>query len=184
MALIKCPECGKEISDKASICPNCGCPINTENAGPKLVHSKQNYVKIKIPFFNDKSRSFSSRANMVNIKNKNGTVIWRGPSNSTASFELQEETDAVFTVEKHLQNWPKGKVIACVLLALTGIGIFIVCGIGIATSANKNTYIDFKFLRTKITPGKNYEIRVISSGMRAKHFSCTLSEVDNIDSDI
>jgi len=28
MALIKCPECGKEISDKANACPNCGCPIN------------------------------------------------------------------------------------------------------------------------------------------------------------
>ena len=27
MALIKCPECGKEISDKALACPNCGCPI-------------------------------------------------------------------------------------------------------------------------------------------------------------
>lgn len=26
MALIKCPECGKEISDKAECCPNCGCP--------------------------------------------------------------------------------------------------------------------------------------------------------------
>lgn len=24
--LIKCPECGKEISDKASACPFCGCP--------------------------------------------------------------------------------------------------------------------------------------------------------------
>ena len=28
MALIKCPECGKEMSDKATACPNCGCPIN------------------------------------------------------------------------------------------------------------------------------------------------------------
>lgn len=27
MALIKCPECGKEISDKARACPNCGYPI-------------------------------------------------------------------------------------------------------------------------------------------------------------
>lgn len=24
--LIQCPECGKEISDKADACPNCGCP--------------------------------------------------------------------------------------------------------------------------------------------------------------
>lgn len=28
MALIKCAECGKEISDKANACPGCGCPIN------------------------------------------------------------------------------------------------------------------------------------------------------------
>lgn len=28
MALINCPECGKEISDMAKNCPNCGYPIN------------------------------------------------------------------------------------------------------------------------------------------------------------
>lgn len=28
MALIKCIECGKEFSDKASTCPNCGCPTS------------------------------------------------------------------------------------------------------------------------------------------------------------
>ena len=26
MPLIKCQECGKEISDKAALCPNCGAP--------------------------------------------------------------------------------------------------------------------------------------------------------------
>jgi len=26
MALVKCPECGKKISSKASSCPGCGCP--------------------------------------------------------------------------------------------------------------------------------------------------------------
>lgn len=31
MALIKCPECGKEISDKASACINCGYPLKQEN---------------------------------------------------------------------------------------------------------------------------------------------------------
>lgn len=29
MALIQCPECGKEISDKAPACPNCGNPMPT-----------------------------------------------------------------------------------------------------------------------------------------------------------
>lgn len=35
MALIRCPECGKEFSDKAHACPNCGCPtdkiVQTQN---------------------------------------------------------------------------------------------------------------------------------------------------------
>ena len=28
MALIRCPECGREISDKAAACIHCGCPIS------------------------------------------------------------------------------------------------------------------------------------------------------------
>ena len=28
MALIKCIECGNEISNKAEVCPNCGCPVS------------------------------------------------------------------------------------------------------------------------------------------------------------
>lgn len=34
MALIKCPECGREVSETATSCPNCGHPLNsggTEN---------------------------------------------------------------------------------------------------------------------------------------------------------
>lgn len=29
MALIKCPECGKEISDTAKVCPHCGYRLKT-----------------------------------------------------------------------------------------------------------------------------------------------------------
>jgi predicted amidophosphoribosyltransferase len=31
MALIKCPECGKQISDKADVCIGCGYPIKKIN---------------------------------------------------------------------------------------------------------------------------------------------------------
>lgn len=34
MALIKCPECGKEISDKSKSCIHCGYPIQQQ--GKKL----------------------------------------------------------------------------------------------------------------------------------------------------
>jgi hypothetical protein len=36
MALIKCPECGKEYSDTASACPHCGYTKNTQKYGKEL----------------------------------------------------------------------------------------------------------------------------------------------------
>lgn len=30
MSMINCPECGKQISDLASFCPNCGFPMGFE----------------------------------------------------------------------------------------------------------------------------------------------------------
>ena len=36
MALIKCPECGREVSDKAGSCPNCGCPIASAPTSIKI----------------------------------------------------------------------------------------------------------------------------------------------------
>lgn len=32
MALIKCPECGKEVSDKAKVCIQCGCKLHKEQS--------------------------------------------------------------------------------------------------------------------------------------------------------
>ena len=40
MALIKCSECGKEISDKAEMCVNCGNPIQKEIKKEKLKNRK------------------------------------------------------------------------------------------------------------------------------------------------
>lgn len=46
MGLIKCPECGKEISDKADVCIGCGFPIK------KYIENRQNY-----PVFNNKEQT-------------------------------------------------------------------------------------------------------------------------------
>lgn len=39
MALIKCAECGNEVSDKASACPKCGCPI--EHQEENVIYRKE-----------------------------------------------------------------------------------------------------------------------------------------------
>ena len=43
MALIKCPECGKEISESATACPNCGFPISSENKDNEVQIANQRY---------------------------------------------------------------------------------------------------------------------------------------------
>lgn len=41
MALIKCPECGETISDKATVCPHCGCPIGNADNKQKPTSPKE-----------------------------------------------------------------------------------------------------------------------------------------------
>ena len=48
MALIKCPECGKEVSDKAMTCPNCGCPISARNDSETQSSGIKDFDKIPI----------------------------------------------------------------------------------------------------------------------------------------
>lgn len=53
MALIKCSECGKEISDKSKNCIHCGCPINKEKITHKeKIETKKENIKRNIqPIF-------------------------------------------------------------------------------------------------------------------------------------
>lgn len=80
MALIKCPECGKEISDKAHACPNCGCPLS------EMVTS--GIVRIKMPnnIVQGWAGLFSSRQAV--IKDKTGTVLWEGKHGENASITI------------------------------------------------------------------------------------------------
>ena len=38
MAMIKCPECGNEISDLAIKCPHCGKPLRVNNVHPRVMY--------------------------------------------------------------------------------------------------------------------------------------------------
>lgn len=54
MALITCPECGKEYSDRAGACPNCACPAphvgSTEVPGSAISPPKEKKKHSIIPF--------------------------------------------------------------------------------------------------------------------------------------
>lgn len=49
MALIICPECGKEISDKSEVCIHCGCPlINTKCSINGIVYDFKDELPIAL----------------------------------------------------------------------------------------------------------------------------------------
>lgn len=70
MALIKCPECGKEISDKAESCINCGFPIS-KHIEKREIRQVETYEKTfngiyKYTFFNGKQEVYCPRCRSEN----------------------------------------------------------------------------------------------------------------------
>ena len=62
MAIIKCPECGKEISDKSAACVHCGYPIV-----PSVTEEKEPVTSI--PMGGDQKQKVSKKFNPGNIVN-------------------------------------------------------------------------------------------------------------------
>lgn len=72
MALIRCPECGQEVSDKAIACPRCAYPI---------AKSRPNgTVKVKI------TKEIQSRVNIFETDTKRS--LWQGRGGSVAEFSV------------------------------------------------------------------------------------------------
>lgn len=86
MALIKCPECGKEISDKAAACPSCGCPV--------AAMSTKGIVKIKLPRTEQMANGFMGLLAAKDAYVYSGNVrLWKGKHGETASFTIDKPTN-------------------------------------------------------------------------------------------
>lgn len=86
MALIKCPECGQMVSDKAAACIHCGTPL----AG-------MDKVKIKLFYFNDTSMMGRARACNMEIYDGN-KLIWSGQSGTSVTLTIPNPTRLRFHV--------------------------------------------------------------------------------------
>lgn len=47
MPLIPCPDCGREVSDRAPSCPNCGAPIAGASIRDRQVHGRGEGIFMK-----------------------------------------------------------------------------------------------------------------------------------------
>ena len=75
MALIKCPECGNMVSDKATECIHCGAPLKLDTT-----------VKIKIPRFATGIMGQKASEAQIMCENK---VLWNGYSGQVANVKVE-----------------------------------------------------------------------------------------------
>lgn len=126
MAMVKCPECGKEVSDKATSCPNCGtsirnkfCPNCGERIDPDCVVCPKCGKQVKdlnidknIVINNSSSASAASSASAsANVR----SVIYGRPKNKWVAFFL-----CLLTICGH--KFYEGKI---------GMGILYICTMGL-----------------------------------------------------
>lgn len=89
MALIKCPECGREVSDRATVCPSCAYPI--------AEMKKNSVAMIKIPQYKQSVSNpnlflaaVSSSKVVITSEDK---TIWEGKPGQIARFEIDGPTE-------------------------------------------------------------------------------------------
>lgn len=117
MALIKCPECGKQISDKAKNCPSCGIPAayfhvthenpNTDfdyaNIGNIIIAFDQDYCSFFGPGHYITSREHSYLNNTYGdyyktLKNK---MIFHYVCNNASNLRIDIESLKAFLRKMH-----------------------------------------------------------------------------------
>lgn len=81
MALFECPECGGKVSDKATQCPHCGCPIEKPHKQSKTCPECGQEVDASVmvcpncafPF--SRTKTVNKHSNTTNTENRNGKLI-------------------------------------------------------------------------------------------------------------
>lgn len=87
MALIKCNECGHDVSDRASACPHCGFPV--------AVSAIANTAWVKFPVW-----GHQMYCNNCYIYNSAGEVLAQCKQGEVASFKCEKP----MKITVHMQN--------------------------------------------------------------------------------
>lgn len=121
MALILCSECGKEISDKAERCPNCGAPV-TKTKFCKYCGEKIDVDCIVCPKCGKQVEVLNGNDRNIIINNSASAasgvtfpVVYGNPKNKWVSLLL-----CIFTICGH--KFYEGKI---------GMGILYLCTLGL-----------------------------------------------------
>lgn len=78
MALINCPECGRQVSDVATSCPTCGYPIAKNNPKGNVI------IRMDLAGY---------ALNIVVFEAQSKKELWRGKTGNTAIIPVDGPTE-------------------------------------------------------------------------------------------
>ena len=99
MALIKCEECGKEISSSVSICPHCGISLkNCPECGTKINDNDTSCPKCGYPIVEEPSKNIiTENLDKITGANSKSYVTFKDLFKNTFKKHDEEELDEIFT---------------------------------------------------------------------------------------
>ena len=129
MALIKCEECGRDVSEKAASCPGCGAPI----PAPSDIQPTQEPENDKKSNFGCLTYSVVGVVLLVLFAGISNQSPSRSPSksSSTAAADARAVCDALdsMDIEVICKTYPSAKRIDLVIYADTGEAVKMCSGI-------------------------------------------------------
>ena len=101
MALINCPECNREISDKAVTCPHCGYPLNIGNESSSISQTANSYAVIFYKINGNKTEIIKKIKEVMNISLYDAkTKVDNFPSILSRNISLNEGNRIKTEIEK------------------------------------------------------------------------------------
>ena len=100
MTLILCPECSKQISDKAPACPHCGIPA---------AYFPQSDVNIEVPMINDRVAVFPAQSDAP----KSSSLPSPIPSVRNALITFTQDYHRLFAANAYIDYHRAAAFFAC-----------------------------------------------------------------------
>lgn len=144
MAIIKCVECGKEFSDKASACPECGCPTEYSVDSNDATSNSDEFVEQDSIVEDETEESTANITDTVKDFAGKALASWNDRNHATSRVNVikVDEQHRTFQIKGYVPKH-KGTGVGKALkgaLSIQSLGLSNLIGNSISSSGNKNWY--------------------------------------------
>ena len=136
MAIIKCVECGKEFSDKASACPECGCPTEYSVDSNNATSDSDGFVEQDSIVEDETEESTTNISDTVKDFAGKALASWNDRNHATSKVNVikVDEQHRTFQIKGYVPKPLKGA------LAVSTLGMSSIISSSVNSAGANNWY--------------------------------------------